>query len=108
LFFGSWVQRQDKLWVFSVLWLAIYGIFFWTWEPATECYRMTDVVPLAILMALGLPFWRTVSNQRIFLGILFLAPLTLNLTTRILPMHDASQNAVYQEITTLTTNTPEE
>jgi len=59
--------KTDAWWVFSVLWLGTYAVFFWTWEPMTECYRMTDVIPLAILLALGVKAFRTPPRRMDFI-----------------------------------------
>ncbi len=96
--FGRWMR-------FSAIWLATYGLFLSTWEPTTLCYRMTDIIPLGILFALGLKTWRV--PVQILLASLFLAStLAVNLACRILPMHDAGRNATYQETLTLSKISP--
>jgi len=96
----GWTQRSERVARFSWLWLGVYGLFLSTWEPATLCYRMTDVLPLGILLALGLRTWRP--SLQILLASLFLAStLALNLCARIRPMHQPDQNLLYQETLTL-------
>src|SRR5262249_40679736 len=91
---------KDKTWRFSLLWLAAYGIFLSTWEPATLCYRITDIIPLGLIMASGLQSFRwpwQVLWSAAFLG----TTLSVNAATRILPMHDPELNSVYQQTLTL-------
>jgi hypothetical protein len=100
-------NRRERLWIFCALWLAIYGIFFWTWEPATECYRMTDLAPLAILIALGVQAVAAERRRWQLTGILFLTLFPLNLRTRIVPMSNPRRNLLYQQIMDLTQATPD-
>ncbi len=103
--FRSWVNRHEKAWHFSWIWLAVYGLFLSTWEPSTLCYRIPDIIPLGILLALGLNTWR--SSVQIVLASLFLgSTFTVNLFSRILPMHDIKRNTIYQETITLSKITP--
>jgi hypothetical protein len=37
-----------------VLWLAVYGAFFTSWEPYTMVYRVGDLIPFMTLLYLGL------------------------------------------------------
>jgi len=46
-------SKTKSLSRFSWLWIGVYGLFLSTWEPSTLCYRMTDILPLGILLALG-------------------------------------------------------
>ena len=90
---------------FSAVWLATYGLFLSTWEPATLCYRMTDVIPLGILLALGLRHWPP--RSQILLAALILGcTLHVNLMSRIIPMHDIGRNSTYQETLTLSKISP--
>jgi len=93
-------QRSERLARFSWLWLGVYGLFLSTWEPPVLCYRLPDVLPLGILLALGLRSWR--SSIQIFLASLFLgSTLALNLLSLIVPMHQPERNQVYQDTLTL-------
>ena len=101
LFLAGSAKTQDRRWIrFSALWLAAYGLLLSTWEPATLCYRMTDIIPLGILFALGLKSWR-VPNQILLASVFLASTLSVNLATRILPMHDASRNSTYQDTLSL-------
>ncbi len=106
LFVLSWKHKHQRLWKFCALWLILYGIFFWTWEPRTECYRMTDFIPLGILLALGLKSlprawqWATA-------GTLLVTLLWVNLHTRILPMEKAQNNSSFQDVQAVTAATPD-
>ena len=102
----SWIVHRQKLWIFSVLWLAVYGLFFWTWEPTTECYRMTDLIPLAILFAMALETITHPAVRWALLSVLFLTLIPINLVTRIAPMNDPLHNALYQETQALEIATP--
>ncbi len=105
LLIGGSQRKSERLTSFSWIWLAVYGLFLSTWEPATLCYRMTDVLPVGILLALGLRRWRPVFQ--VVLALLFLgSTLTVNFVSRILPMHQPDQNAVYQETIMLSKMTP--
>jgi hypothetical protein len=101
-------RRHQTLWVFSLLWLLAYGAFLSTWEPLTECYRMSDAVPIALLAALGL---QSLNQRKVrwgLLGLLGATTLIVNLGTRIRPMNQADNNTAYTEITKLTRATPEQ
>ncbi len=107
LFGFSFKQKGQRIWMFSMLWLAVYGVFFWTWEPRTECYRMTDLVPLSILLALGLRAVRPARLQGVVLALILVTLGPLNLRARIVPMHDPVKNVLYQETLSLARRTPE-
>lgn len=103
----SFRDRRQPLWRFSALWLIAYGLFLWTWEPGTECYRMSDAVPVALLLALGL---QTLSFKKMRWALpacLFVALLPLNAATRIYPMSQSAGNATFIEISRLLQWTPE-
>jgi hypothetical protein len=104
----SFQKRKDARWVFCILWLAVYGIFFWTWEPTTECYRMTDMIPWAILGALGISTLKQPRLQRALAAVLAASFIPLTLRTRIYPMQDEHRNHIYQEVRHLTQRTPED
>ena len=96
---------SDQVARFAWLWIGVYGLFLSTWEPATLCYRMTDIIPLGILLALGLrPLTRP--RQLSIVSLLLCSTLMLNVFTRILPMHDATQNTAYQETLSLSKINP--
>jgi hypothetical protein len=91
---------------FAWLWLASYMLFLWTWEPATECYRLTDVIPLGLLIGLGLAQIASPQKQAMIAIGLFLAFAYTNGTTRIRPMAIAENNRTYQEVAALAKLTP--
>jgi hypothetical protein len=97
---GLRTYRSERMARFCGLWLGVYGLFLSTWEPTTLCYRMTDVIPLGILLALGLRTWKT-AWQGVLIGLLFAATLPLNWMSRINPMRQTEQNPVYQDMLTL-------
>jgi hypothetical protein len=107
LFGRSLARKADLKWRFSMLWLGVYAVFFWTWQPWTECYRMTDIIPLAILLALGL---QTIPTGAYRTGVILTVLLTtaaVNFATRIEPMNRISENALYQDVHKLSDLTPE-
>jgi hypothetical protein len=93
-------EKRGRLATFALLWFGVYGLFFSTWEPATLCYRMTDVIPLGILLALGLKTLK-ISVQAPFLAVLLASLLTVNLADRIIPMGRPEKNLSYQEVLAL-------
>lgn len=106
-----WRCRRDvtgTLWRrFSILWIAVYGLFLWTWEPATLCYRMPEVIPFGILLALGL---RTFPVERAR-WLAAAGATAMAFTTGIshtFPMQNPLNNAVYQDVLKLSRSTPAE
>lgn len=104
----SFKKRHQPLWVFCILWLLVYGIFFWTWEPETECYRMSDAAPIALLMMLALQTWEKKVFKWAIIMLLFLTTFPLNLMTRIIPMSHASENVSFQQTLDLSRKTPQD
>lgn len=102
----SWTSRRLPLWTFAVLWLACYGIFFWTWEPTMLCYRMTDIIPIAILVSLGLQQPWSRWAKALLLETFFLSTLTVNAVTRIHPMSQTERNLAYTNALELSRMTP--
>ena len=98
-------QFHDRAVAFALLWLGVYGLFLSTWEPATLCYRLTDIIPLGILMAAGLKSLKTAA-QAILMGLLLVTTFPVNLATRIGPMHRPEENLLCQETLTLSKITP--
>lgn len=89
-------ELHDRSVAFALLWLGAYGLFLSTWEPATLCYQITDIIPLGILMAVGLKSLK-IPAQGILMGLILATTLTVNLATRIGPMHRSEENSLYQE-----------
>ncbi len=105
LIMRGWPQKVDKASRFAWLWLGVYGLFLSTWEPATLCYRMTDIIPFGILLALGLKTWKPTPQILIALSLL-ISTLSVNLLTRVMPMHRVELNSTYQEVLSLSKMTP--
>jgi hypothetical protein len=101
---GSTLQKTDPAARFAWLWLAVYGVLYSAWEPATLCYRMTDIIPLGILLALGLSTLKPLLAA-LLTSLMLVCTLTTNLMSRIMPMHRADQNLIYQEALTLSKTT---
>jgi len=89
-------EFHDRSVQFALLWLGVYGLFLSTWEPATLCYRMIDIIPLGILLAAGLKTLKPVA-QEILSSLILATTLTVNLATRIGPMRRPEENSFYQE-----------
>lgn len=101
--------RESKTlpWRFSFLWILAYGLFLWTWEPRTECYRMSEIIPLAIALSLGAQQIRRRVIQKLVLSGIFVSTLLVNFYTRISPMHQTEKNALFMEVSELAAQTPE-
>jgi len=95
---------SEKLARFSGLWLGVYGLFLSTWEPETLCYRMTDIIPLGILLALGLQSMRR-RLQALLISLLLVSMLTINWFSQIRPMHQSERNSIYQDTLNLSKTT---
>jgi hypothetical protein len=104
-----WTARTPRRGVFltALIWLAVYGAFFSTWEPETECYRLFDFVPIGLLLAAA---YAHVKNPAIFRSVaafLALSLLAVNLSTRALPMTETRNNAIFHEFSGLAKGTPQ-
>jgi hypothetical protein len=97
-------RRRDAIWRLAAIWLVTYGLFFWSWEPQTECYRLTDWIPLVLLLSVAIQQLHGVTAYALLL-VIVLGFAAVNLRTRILPMQDAQRNAAFQEITALAAKT---
>ena len=98
-------QKSQKVTHFCWLWFAAYGLLLSTWEPTTLCYRMTDIIPFGLLLAIGLRAWPP-ARQIILAAMFFGTTLALNASTQILPMHEIKLNRVYQDTLSLSKITP--
>jgi cadmium resistance protein CadD (predicted permease) len=105
LLFRAVREFHNRAVAFALLWLGTYGLFLSTWEPATLCYRMTDIIPLGILMAVGLKSLKAAA-QGVLIGLVLAATLAVNLATRIGPMRRPEENPLYQETLTLSRIAP--
>ncbi|MFA5974719.1 MAG: hypothetical protein WC859_00960 [Elusimicrobiota bacterium] len=104
--FLSFRHRADRIWRFSLLWIGVYALFLWTWEPRTLLYRMADVIPLGLLLAVGLARGLSETTRRWCLAGLVGSTLAVNFVTLIRPMHAAKNNAAYQQTLALARGTP--
>jgi hypothetical protein len=100
LFYRAIKEIHEKWVVFALIWLGVYGLFLSTWEPETLCYRMVDVIPLGILMAVALRSLKIAAQASLVILVLA-TTLTVNVITRIGPMRHDEQNTLYQETLTL-------
>ena len=104
---SAWKSKERSVRNFALLWIAAFGLFWWSWEPATECYRMGEAVPFALLMILGLQRWMR-KEIALGLGTVFAATLLwINWQTRINPMSLAEHNNLYQQTISLAKLTPD-
>lgn len=97
---------REPIVIFSVSWLSVYGVLLSTWEPTTLCYRLTDVIPLGLLMAIGLRQFGHLFEIQALTGLAICATAFITLQTRIKPMQDVTRNKTYREITDLARTTP--
>lgn len=98
--------RWDKLKTFCLLWIASYALLFWTWEPATLCYRMSEAIPFGLWFATGL---MTISQKWLRYGLASLAltsTLFLTLFSQIMPMTREQNNILFSRTKALAAATP--
>lgn len=98
-------NKQLRKW--SLLWIAVYALFLWTWEPATLCYRMTEIIPLTLLIAMGLQELKEPFVRWGLLATLLGSTLTVNFITQAYPMSRANENILYQQTLALSKTTPD-
>lgn len=99
--------RESKLRTFCWIWLAAYGVFLWTWEPSTLCYRMTDIIPLALLCQMGLQPLRSNALRYALAGGLLAALGFLTWTYQVEPMSHSEYNTAYTQTMQLARATPD-
>ena len=94
-----------RLAILAGLWLGGYALLFILWQPWTVVYRVVDLLPLWLLIAL----WADDARPRLaMVGAWVLAAGTLNATTLILPACDPTKNKPLQEAVWLAQATPPE
>jgi len=99
-----WTERIR----FCLVWIGVYAVFFSTWEPTTLCYRMTDVLPWTLLLAMGVSTLSSPKVARVVVAGWVLSLAGLNGWSKILPMHDIKHNTAYQQTLALAKITPAE
>ena len=87
-------QRHRDLLIGCLLWLASYGIIFVSWEPHTVVYRLTDLIPVTlILLALSETLLKNGGKN---IRLIWLAGITFlflnNYFTAIRPLSDRRYN----------------
>lgn len=96
-------SKEDRPVVLACLaWLLAYALVFTSWQPHTTIYRLTDLVPLFTLLALGtkrLPLFAPAL-------VLLLAALS-NYGAEIRPRADAATNPRLARMALLERETPE-
>lgn len=90
----------------SLVWVAAYGCVFTSWEPGTMVYRISDLIPLLTLLALGgqalAPAWRV--GAPACLAALLAAG---NLASEVRPRSLAANNPRLARMEFLKARTPE-
>jgi len=104
---ASWRSRPRPTRA-CLLWLAGYAVLYLSWEPGTFVYRITDLLPvwLLILAAFEALPWRP-SWKNIGLAAIVAALGLNNLFTDALPNGDPLRNASLQRALWLGRTTPE-
>lgn len=96
-------SKEDRLAVRAALvWLAAYALVFTSWQPHTSIYRLTDLLPLFTLLALG-----TRRLPVFVLGGALLFVALSNYRAEIGPRADPSTNPRLQRMALLERETPE-
>ncbi|MBI4386843.1 MAG: hypothetical protein HY551_05625, partial [Elusimicrobia bacterium] len=105
--FRSWTARPKVARV-AALWLAGYALLFLSWEPYTEVYRITDLIPLWLLIAAGVPRPKKWMGGSAALAAGVLALGLWNLRDVIVPRSDPARNSGLQRALWIARKTPEE
>jgi hypothetical protein len=104
--FGLWAaawgaKQKPKLGTAAALWLGAYAVLFLSWEPFTMVYRVSDLVPLWLLIA----FTAQRRLLEVALGVIVLGHY--NGSGPIKRACDPANNAAYQEAMWIASKTPE-
>lgn len=99
-------SKQRKVTYFAMIWIGIYGLLLMTWEPSTLCYRMSEAMPFALLLALGIERLPKTWLRWGVLGVGIVSTTLLTWQTRILPMSHEDGNALFNQIRLLAKITP--
>lgn len=98
--------------VACVLWVLLYALIFTSWEPGTLVYRVSDLVPLCVLLFLGSRAWQeTPGASGAFAPRLAAAAFAVclcagNLGSEIYPLSFASNNPRLVHMAFLKDHTP--
>lgn len=95
--FGYWLVRfrsgleglQKTVAAGCLVWLGAYGCVFSSWEPYTMVYRVADLIPLCVLLALGAKFAK---GGKAIAALLLMSLAAGNFTSEIYPRSFASNN----------------
>jgi hypothetical protein len=100
---GAWdLSRPARA---ALLWLGGYALLFTSWQPHTIVYRVSDLVPFWLLIALAI---RKSSVKTAWLGLAVAALTLFNAVNLVLPQRAPERNIAYQEALLIRKLTPEE
>jgi hypothetical protein len=100
------LKTNSRLVLFALIWMGGYLLLFSSWEPGTLVYRITDLIPLWLLIALVVE--RCSSRQRIFAAGFILSLGLFNGVLRIIPLTDSRANSEYAWARELRRTIPED
>jgi hypothetical protein len=104
-----WCGRKKQPMIsFAALWLGVYALFFFTWEPETLCYRVTDILPFSLLVMMGLLAVHHRGLRLALAGSWMASLMLVNGWTLAIPMHHSERNHVYQQTVALARMTPDQ
>lgn len=103
---GLGARTNRRLAIACLIWIAGYAVLFISWEPYTVVYRITDLMPLWILIALAAGGVRGRWGDYALCGWIAVAGL-FNWTQTISPHTDPRNNITYQQALWLSRSTPE-
>ncbi len=106
--YGALSTKHGRLAPACVIWLAGYACLFLLWEPGTPVYRVTDLAPLWLLMALGM---EALSARRKGANIAYAGFVALlgawNLLRVVRPNSDPRNNVAFQTTLAIGRQVPE-
>lgn len=105
---AAW-RRERRVAVACLLWLAGYAALFLAWEPTTAVYRITDLVPLWILVVIGVESWSArAAWAPAALAALVAALGAWNFARVVSPAADPRRNAPLQGVLRVARETPDD
>ncbi len=90
----------------ALLWLVSYALLFVSWQPYTVVYRISDLLPLWLLLAFGLEALGRAALPAAVAGAAALG--AFNGKTAIAPHADPKSNAALQEAAFVAESTPQD